>query len=438
MVKSDSYKHDLVRLQTALVRYQKWAMASGAKALVIFEGRDGAGKDGTIKRIIEHLAPRNTRAISLPKPSDRQRTEWYFQRYIPLLPAAGDFVIFNRSWYNRAGVEPVMGFCTPRETEDFLRDVPSLERMLEEADIRLVKIWLDIDKKEQAARLDSRREDPLKQLKVSDLDKLAQKKWKAYSRARDEMLRRTHTAIAPWICVRADAKVGRASVEVVLDQFGCGAHQRDPPGLGAFAVQRHHHRAGRSDLGGVQVADLLDARGRVVEGGEQDRVAQPAPGGWVWFGQESLDLVASEVAHVDGRSLLLLDGDDLGGLVEELWPFDRGIPDKRFDDGEALVAGRRRVAAFGLEPVQEAEHGGAIEDGEAQFFGWCSLLVTEPGEQQPDGVSIGGDGLGGQVPLPGQVVSEEFRQPLAGQVPAGWVDAAHGSNASGVTGSGMT
>jgi polyphosphate kinase 2 len=206
MVKSDSYKHDLVRLQTALVRYQKWAMASGAKALVIFEGRDGAGKDGTIKRIIEHLAPRNTRAISLPRPSDRQRTEWYFQRYIPFLPAAGDFVIFNRSWYNRAGVEPVMGFCTPRETEDFLRDVPSLERMLEEADIRLVKIWLDIDKKEQAARLDSRREDPLKQLKVSDLDKLAQKKWKAYSRARDEMLRRTHTAIAPWICVRADHK----------------------------------------------------------------------------------------------------------------------------------------------------------------------------------------------------------------------------------------
>jgi polyphosphate kinase 2 len=206
MVQSHSYKHDLVRLQTALVRYQKWAMASGAKALVIFEGRDGAGKDGTIKRIIEHLAPRNTRAISLPKPSDRQRTEWYFQRYIPLLPAAGDFVIFNRSWYNRAGVEPVMGFCTPRETEDFLRDVPSLERMLEEADIRLVKIWLDIDKKEQAARLDARREDPLKQLKVSDLDKLAQKKWKAYSRARDEMLRRTHIAIAPWICVRADHK----------------------------------------------------------------------------------------------------------------------------------------------------------------------------------------------------------------------------------------
>ena len=184
--------------------------------------------------------------------------------------------------------------------------------------------------------------------------------------------------------------------------------------------------------------NLLDAGSRVVEGGEQDRVSQPAPGGWVWFGQESLDLVAAEVAHVDGGGPLLLDGDDLGALVEELWPFDRGIPDKRFDDGEALVAGRRRVAAFGFEPVQEAEHGGAIEVGEAQLFGWCSLLVAEPGEQQPDGVSIGGDGLGGQVPLPGQVVGEEFRQPLAGQVPAGWVHAAHGSSASGVTGSGMT
>jgi len=206
MAKPDSYKGELIRLQTALVRYQKWAMGSGAKALVILEGRDGAGKDGTIKRIIEHLAPRNTRAISLPKPSDHQRTQWYFERYISHLPAAGDFVIFNRSWYNRAGVEPVMGFCTRRETEDFLRDAPSLERMLEEADIRLVKIWLDIDKKEQASRLDARREDPLKALKVSDLDGVAQKKWKDYSRARDEMLRRTHTAVAPWTCVRADHK----------------------------------------------------------------------------------------------------------------------------------------------------------------------------------------------------------------------------------------
>jgi polyphosphate kinase len=206
MTKVNDYQDDLRKLQIALVRYQKWAIKAGAKALVIFEGRDGAGKDGAIKRITEHMAARNTRVAALPKPSDRQRSEWYFQRYIPHLPAAGDLVIFNRSWYNRAGVEPVMGYCTPREHEDFLRDVPALERMLEEADIRLVKLWLDISKKAQASRLEARRDDPIKALKVSDLDGVAQKKWKAYSAARDEMLCRTHTAIAPWMCVVTDHK----------------------------------------------------------------------------------------------------------------------------------------------------------------------------------------------------------------------------------------
>ena len=226
--------------------------------------------------------------------------------------------------------------------------------------------------------------------------------------------------VEQWVCVYADAGMAGAPVEVVLQQSGCGVHQRDPPGLGAFAVQRDQHRAGRSDVGGVQVADLLDAGGRVVEGGEQDGVAQAAPGGWVWFGQEGFDLVAGEVAHVDGRGLLLLDGEDLGGLVEELWPFDRGVPDKRFDDGEALVAGRRRVAAFGFEPVQEARARCSRSRSERRSFsGGDAVLVAEPGEQQFDGVSIGGDGLGGQVPLAGQVVGEEFRQPLAGQVPAG-------------------
>ncbi|MGI9170289.1 MAG: polyphosphate kinase 2 [Caulobacteraceae bacterium] len=206
MAKMTDYQSDLRKLQIALVRYQKWAIKTGAKALVIFEGRDGAGKDGAIKRITEHLAARNTRAVALPKPSDRQRSEWYFQRYMPHLPAAGDLVILNRSWYNRAGVERVMDYCTPRETEDFLRDVPALERMLEEADIGLVKLWLDISKKEQADRLDCRRDDPLKALKVSDLDGVAQKKWKDYSKARNEMLCRTHTAIAPWMCVATDHK----------------------------------------------------------------------------------------------------------------------------------------------------------------------------------------------------------------------------------------
>ncbi len=206
MSKTSPYKSQLIALQADLVRYQQWAIGEGEKVLIIFEGRDGAGKDGAIKRIIEHLALRNTRAIALPKPSDRQTSEWYFQRYARYLPAAGEIVIFNRSWYNRAGVEKVMGFSTPRQQEDFLHDAPTFERMLMEADIRIVKFWLDISKDEQARRLDARRTDPLKILKVSDLDAVAQKKWKAYSKARDEMLLATHTAYAPWTIVHTDKK----------------------------------------------------------------------------------------------------------------------------------------------------------------------------------------------------------------------------------------
>jgi polyphosphate kinase 2 len=206
MSKTKGYNSQLRDLQIGLVRYQQWAAERDAKALVIFEGRDGAGKDGTIARISEHLTPRRTRVIALPKPSDRDRTEWYFQRYVRHLPAAGELVLFNRSWYNRAGVEPVMGYCTKKEHAEFLRDVPAFERMLEEADIRLVKLWLDISKHEQEKRLDERRADPLKALKVSDLDNVAQKKWDDYSKARDEMLLATHTAVAPWTIVRADAK----------------------------------------------------------------------------------------------------------------------------------------------------------------------------------------------------------------------------------------
>jgi polyphosphate kinase len=206
MSKSKGYKQELRDLQVGLVRYQEWAADTGAKAVVVFEGRDAAGKDGTIARITEHLPARRTRSIALPKPSDRDRTEWYFQRYVHYLPAAGELIIFNRSWYNRATVEPVMGFCTRREHEDFLRDAPAFETMLEEAKIRLVKLWLDISRKEQAARLDARRNDPLKALKVSDLDGEAQKRWKDYSKARNEMLLRTSTAMAPWTCVHTDHK----------------------------------------------------------------------------------------------------------------------------------------------------------------------------------------------------------------------------------------
>ncbi len=200
------YKTELKRLQVALVRAQASAIETGEKIVVVLEGRDAAGKDGVIKRITDYLPPRNTRAVSLPKPSDRQASQWYFQRYAEHLPACGELVIFNRSWYNRAGVEQVMGFCTPAQHQQFLTDAPQFEQMLQAAGIRLVKYWLDISKTEQARRLDDRRKDPLKQLKVSSLDAEAQKRWKAYTQARDEMLLRTHTALAPWTCVRNDDK----------------------------------------------------------------------------------------------------------------------------------------------------------------------------------------------------------------------------------------
>ena len=206
MSKSDDYDAELAKLQLALVHYQQEAMESGEKAIIVLEGRDAAGKDGTIQRLTEHLSPRNTRVAALPKPSDRERSQWYFQRYVAHLPAAGELVIFNRSWYNRGGVEPVMGFCTPAEHEQFLRDVPTFETMLTESGARLVKFWLDISKAEQAERLDDRRTEPLKALKVSPLDAEAQKRWDDYSAARDEMLRRTHTEETPWMCVRADHK----------------------------------------------------------------------------------------------------------------------------------------------------------------------------------------------------------------------------------------
>jgi len=206
MPKTEHYKAQLIELQAALVRYQQWAIKEGQKVVIVFEGRDGAGKDGSIKRITEHLAPRNTRVVALPKPSNRDETEWWFQRYVRYLPAAGEIVIFNRSWYNRAGVEVVMGFSTESQQADFLRDAPTFERMLTESGIHIIKIWLDISKAEQERRLEARRDDPLKLLKVSDMDEVAQKKWKAYSKARDVMLTRTHTAYAPWIIVHTDKK----------------------------------------------------------------------------------------------------------------------------------------------------------------------------------------------------------------------------------------
>lgn len=221
-------RDDIETLQVALVRFQQHAIQTGQKDLVIFEGRDAAGKDGAIKRIVEHLSIRATRVVALPKPSDRERTQWYFQRYIAHLPAAGEFVIFNRSWYNRAGVERVMGFSTPDEQETFLREVPTIEQMLVDGGIRLVKLWLDISREEQARRLHARRSDPLKALKVSPLDAVAQEKWDAYTKARDEMLTRTHCHEAPWWIVRTDDKrEARANVMRHLLKALAPAHIAD-------------------------------------------------------------------------------------------------------------------------------------------------------------------------------------------------------------------
>ena len=205
-MKEEKYAKQLAALQRDLVATQQAAVRSGERIVLVLEGRDGAGKDGTIKRIAEHLSVRDTRVVALPKPTERERSQWYFQRYVAHLPAAGELVIFNRSWYNRAGVEAVMGFATQAEQAEFLRDAPDFERMLVESGITLAKVWLDIGKDEQARRLEARRDDPLKALKVSDMDAVAQTKWDEYTAARDLMLARTHTPLAPWFCVRADAK----------------------------------------------------------------------------------------------------------------------------------------------------------------------------------------------------------------------------------------
>jgi polyphosphate kinase 2 len=202
----EDYESRLYALQIELVKLQRHFIECGDRILILLEGRDAAGKDGTIKRIVEHLSPRETRVVALGKPSDRERSGWYFQRYVPHLPVAEELVLFNRSRYNRAGVERVMGFCTPEEHEEFMQSVPRFEAMLVGSGIKLLKYYLDVSKDEQVRRLRERRRDPLTQWKSSPIDAVAVKHWKAYSRARDEMLMRTHDAVAPWRVVRADVK----------------------------------------------------------------------------------------------------------------------------------------------------------------------------------------------------------------------------------------
>ncbi len=215
-LKRKQYERRLLEQQLELVKLQAHMQAEGLKIALVFEGRDAAGKDGTIKRIMMHMSPRAVRSIALPKPSDRERASWYFQRYVSHLPAAGEMVLFNRSWYNRAGVEPVMGFCTPAEHEAFLESTPEFEAMLSQAGVTLVKYWLDIGQEEQTERLEARRTDPLKSWKVSSIDAVAIEKFDAYTAARDEMLRRTSLPTAPWMIVRTNRK-RTARIEIMRD-----------------------------------------------------------------------------------------------------------------------------------------------------------------------------------------------------------------------------
>lgn len=214
-----TYKTKLRTLQTYLVQFQRHLIAHNHQVVVIFEGRDASGKDGVIKRITEHLSPRETRVVALPAPSDRDRRSWYFQRYVDQLPATQEMVLFNRSWYNRAGVERVMGFCSDAEYAAFIEAIPGFEKMLTHSGMQILKYYLDISRKEQERRLKDRANNPLKQWKTSPIDAQALEKWTDYSKARDDMLASTHSDHAPWIIVDADDKKS-ARLNIIRDLLG--------------------------------------------------------------------------------------------------------------------------------------------------------------------------------------------------------------------------
>lgn len=200
------YFRELLKLQAELIKLQDWVQTRGEKVVVLFEGRDSAGKGGAIKRITQRLNPRVCRVVALSKPSDREQTQWYFQRYVPYLPAGGEIVLFDRSWYNRAGVERVMGFATPQQVEQFFQDVPEFERMLVRSGIRLIKYWFSITDEEQQLRFLMRIHDPLKQWKLSPMDLQSRVRWEDYTKAKEEMFARTHIAEAPWFIVEGNDK----------------------------------------------------------------------------------------------------------------------------------------------------------------------------------------------------------------------------------------
>ncbi|KKM19338.1 hypothetical protein LCGC14_1656690 [marine sediment metagenome] len=247
--KTPGYKKNLRRLQVELVKLQRHLIKNDLQILILFEGRDAAGKDGVIKRITQHLSPRETRVVALGKPSDHDRRSWYFQRYVPHLPSTQEMVLMNRSWYNRAGVERVMGYSDKAEYEDFMTSVLPFEHMLVGAGIQVFKYYLDISKDEQKRRLADRRIDRLKQWKTSPVDQVAVEHWDDYSAARNEMLERTHNEITPWHVVRADDKK-QARLNVIrhlMSRVDCpnkDEHAAQPDPKIVFAYDNRHLESG--------------------------------------------------------------------------------------------------------------------------------------------------------------------------------------------------
>jgi polyphosphate kinase 2 len=233
------YFSQLFRLQAELIKLQDWVVATRQRVVILFEGRDAAGKGSVIKRISQRLNPRVCRAVALPAPNDRERTQWYFQRYVPHLPAAGEIVLFDRSWYNRAGVEHVMGFCTAEEYEEFFRSVPEFERMLVRSGIRLLKYWFSITDEEQHLRFLSRIHDPMKQWKLSPMDLESRRRWEEYTKAKEVMLQRSHIPEARWWVVHAvDKKRARLNcIDHLLKQFPYAEIQKQSIEL----PEREHH-----------------------------------------------------------------------------------------------------------------------------------------------------------------------------------------------------
>jgi len=215
------YEEELALLQIQLVKFQQWVQNKGKRIAILFEGRDAAGKGGTIRRFTEHLNPRSIRVVALPKPTEEETGQWYFQRYTKQLPNAGEIVFFDRSWYNRAVVEPVNDFCTPNQYDRFIRQVPEFEHMLYEDGVHVIKFWFSISKEEQLSRFDSRAQNPLKQWKLSPVDSLAQELWDKYTHYKEEMFGRTHNSFSPWIVVQANNKkrARLESIRYVLSQF---------------------------------------------------------------------------------------------------------------------------------------------------------------------------------------------------------------------------